>query len=281
MFKLVGRIIDQTDGQSGVDKTASLSFNDYAVVIEDYEGKIGRKYPLGTMEDVEDSMEAFEKYASRIMPLHRRTAATFLSKACTKYSIPPTDKIAMYADDSINERTVAYKRAVADFEPGRMHKEASSLIQTISRLKEEPSLEYGVDESFVKQGAYELISMIEDTEALPKDNLVSAGLRKMAQDNVAIVAEDLYGVAKEVCKLAGIPITKTMFRDPVSWPKIGLTKVASEESLDEFILENLSKLDGHFNIELLEKIASNPTKTLISLPEEISKIVADLLTSNE
>ena len=46
-------------------------------------------------------------------------------------------------------------------------------------------------------------------------------------------------------------------------------------------LDNIKKLEGHFNTELIEKISTSPTKVLSALPEEISKIVADLLTSNE
>lgn len=283
MFKLAGRILDQVDETKGSVKTASnqLAFSDHAIVIEDYEGKIGLRYPINTREEIEDSMDSFEKYASRLMPLHRRTAASFMARACSKYDLPITEKVAMYADDSINERTVSYKKALADYEPSRINKEASNVIQSISNISVTKNLDFGVDENFVKQAAYEMVNILVDTETCETWSPVVKGLQKIAQDDVPVMAENLYDIVEEVCKMASIPVNKTILRDPYNWPKAQLEKEASEDTLDEFILENISKLKGHFNPELLEKIAAKPTKTLAALPQEISKIVADLLTSHE
>ena len=283
MFKLTGRILDWIDESSGLAKTASSSFSmsDHALILEDYDGKIGRKYPISNKEDISKSMGSFEKYASRLMPLHRRTAATFISRACLKYDLPPTEKVAMYSDDNIMERTVSYKKALSDYEPNRMAKAASSIIKQIANIQNEDSLDFGVSTHFVKQASFELSSILKDNEVCEKDDPLVKGLHKIAQDNVPLPAEELYEIAQDVCKMASVNINKTILRDPANWPKEVLEKEASEDTLDEFILNNISKLQGHFNAELLEKIAQEPTKTLALLPEEVSKIVADLLTSNE
>jgi hypothetical protein len=283
MFKLTGRILDWVDEGESLEKSASfpLSFSNFALILEDYEGKIGRKYPINTQDEVEASMGSFEKYASRLMPLHRRTAATFMSKACAKYNMPVTEKIAMYSDDSINTRTVTYKSALSDYEPQRLVKEASSVISTIANLPAEKNLDFGVSTSFVKTASYELVAMLKENDVCNNRDNVIIGLRKLAQDGVPMAAEDLLKIANDVCKISEISINRTMFRDPLKWPREVIEKEASSDTLDEFILANMSKLEGQFNDELLEKIAQDPSGTLSSLPAEISKIAANLLTSNE
>jgi len=283
MFKLTGRILDWIDESSGLAKTASSPFSmaDHALILEDYDGKIGRKYPISNKEDLSKSMDSFEKYASRLMPLHRRTAATFISRACSKYDLPPTEKVAMYSDDTIVERTVSYKKALSDYEPNKIAKDASSIIKQIANIKNVDTLDFGVSTSFVKQAAFELSSILKDSEVCEKDDPLVSGLRKIAQDNVPLPVKELYELAQDICKVASIDINKTILREPAKWPKEVLKKEASEDTLDEFILNNISKIQGHFNVELLEKISQEPTKTLALLPEEVSKIVAALLTSDE
>jgi hypothetical protein len=283
MFKLTGRILDWTDEESGLQKTSDfpLSFSNYALVLEDYEGVIGKRYPIATMDEVGASMDSFEKYASRLMPLHRRTAATFMSKACSKYDMPMTEKVAMYTDDSIKERTVTYKKALADYEPTKLSKEASSIISGVANIGTTKTLDFGVDTHFIKQASFELASILKENEVCEYNDPLVGSLKKLAQDEVPLPAIELYKLAKEVCKMAELDINRTIFRDPYGWPKEVIEKEASEDSLDEFILENIKKLEGHFNSELIEKIAESPTRVMALLPSEISKIAANLLTSNE
>lgn len=283
MFKLTGRILDWTDENSDLQKTSDfpLSFSNYALVLEDHDGVIGRRYPIATVEELGASMDSFEKYASRLMPLHRRTAATFMTKACSKYDIPVTEKVAMYTDEAINERTVTYKKAIADYEPTRIAKEASYIISGVANIGAPKTLDFGVDTHFIKQAAFELVSILKDNEICEYNDSLVGSLRKLAQDEVPLPASDLYELATEVCKIAEVSINKTIFSNPYGWPRESIEKEASEDSLDDFILENIKKLEGHFNAELIEKIASNPTRVIASLSSEISKIAAKLLTSNE
>lgn len=283
MFKLAGRILDWTDESEEVKKTGSypLSFFDYALVLEDHDGVTGRRYPITSKEEVSKSMDSFEKYASRLMPLHRRTAATFMAKACVEYDLPLTEKVAMYVDEDIKERTVSYKQAVADYEPGKMSKSASYLVQKIANLPTKDSLDFGVESNFVKQASFEMSSILRECEVCEGSDPLILGLHKLANDQTPMDASSLYGLAQDICKIAGLSINKTILRDPINYPREILEKEASEDSLDEFILDNIGKLKGHFNPEIIEKIAQDPTKVLLSLPEEISKIVANLLTSNE
>jgi hypothetical protein len=283
MFKLSGRILDWVDENPGITKISSSPFAiaDYALVLEDYEGKIGRKYPLASKEDVENSIESFEKYASRLMPLHRRTAATFLDAACSKYALAPTEKVAMYSDSSITNRMVPYRKALADYEPIKIAKDASSIIQSISNIASEENLDFGVEDSFVKQAAYELSYILKENEICTKKDALVQSIQKIATDGVPLPAKELYEIARHVCSLASVDINKTALYNPHKWPKALIKKEASADVLDEFVLDNIKKLEGHFNTELIEKISTSPTKVLSALPEEISKIVADLLTSNE
>lgn len=280
MFELAGRILDWVD-EEGQTKVADFGFENYAVVIEDRSGRIGRKYPIGSESDLVKSMDSFEKYASRMLPLHRRTAATYMSRVCSRYDIQPTEKIAMYSDDAIKKNVVSYREAISDYSPSIEYSTTKDLIMKVASMDPKTEEEvFPVDPMFVKIASAEMKSIISESGAAEPGDDVFDELSKLSEMNIPIRSDELFAIAEDVCKFAGVELSKTIFRDKSGWYRCETEKRASADNINEFVLENIEKLKGAFDGEFISKLAEDPTGTLTKMPQEICKKIADILASD-
>lgn len=280
MFELSGRILDWVDEQEGEVKEADFGFDRYAVVIEDHSGHIGRKYPIDTEENLLKSMDSFEKYASRMLPLHRRAAATSMARECSRYDIPLTEKVAMYVDDSIKKNIISYREAISDYSPSIVYRTTEEIIRKVSSIEELEEELFPVDPTFVKIASSEMSSILKESGVAESTDAIFNELRKLADGSIPIRSDHLFSIAEDLCKFAGVDITKTIFRDKSKWYRCETEKKASIEDIDKFVLENIRKLKGVFDTDFISKLSEDPTGTLTKMPEEICKKVADILASD-
>lgn len=283
MFNLSGRILDWVDEEGpGTEKIAEFGFLSHALILEDCNGSVGRKYPIPDLPCLRKSMDSFEKFAERLMPLHRRVAATFMNRECFKYDVPPTDKVAMYADNSIESNMVSFRSALADYEPSMIQKRASSLIRELLKDDEAVKEDFVLDSEFVKSASCELSMMLKDSGSCEYNDPLIKSIKKLASDGIPVKSTDMESVVDSVCDISNVEKHKTMFRHgSASWPRATIEKNASVEEIGNLIVSKIGILSKSLDRGFVTKLAQDPMGVLSKAPVEICKIVADIIYSED
>jgi len=279
MFRLASKIIDWVDeGNIPLSSVAfPHSFDEYALIIEDEDGVIGRKFPVNNKQNLVKSLDSFSKYASRLLPLHRRTAAHYIHQECSRYEMPTTDVVNKYNDPEINSRMVSYKEAYVDYQPEMFKKYASSLISNNNETSA-PS-EYVVDSNFLKQAYYDF-----------KDILLESGLIKTANDpelsvikselSDDITNEVLHKIAEYIYnKVSPTLFEKTKYFYKTTYPKHVIEKTASkvDQRILEYIEDNAHKLHGYFDNAFIHKLANDAEVVLSDTPDKVCLKIVEIL----
>lgn len=280
MFKLAGKIVDWVDEERiPLSKVAfPFGFDDYALIIEDEDGVIGRKFPINTVDNLKKSMGSFEKFASRLLPVHRRVAASYMKRMCDRYELQPTEKVAMYYDADIQSKTVSYKQAKIENEQQMLRKTASLVFSIDKGETALTDADFMVDHTFVKTAAHELAKNLQDYGHVKgKHDPLVRSVRDTLSGEKEVTAEDLHAVISQVYDICNIDINVTPYRDKYAYPKASLEKTASQDEVFEYISDHAAKLHGYFEPSFIRKLATDPRGTILETPSEVCKKILDIL----
>jgi hypothetical protein len=290
-WKIAGKILDiyddpnmdilQTSGN--LEKLGSLQIdtkdelnafpdNNFALILEDEAGKLHRRFPVTSEDQVKLSMFYLSQTGNKMLPLARNTAAKNLVKVASQLELEVPESLKEWAiQDTSRLNFVGYRDQIKHVDDNFKYMPEQKGMDKEAENNQPATVQDGF-----------VAACLARAELIP-DQLVKTELRKLAQvgvgqDSASIIqilkqVDNFYGLGKYASKI-GTPeqaVCMTLGPEP-EVIKIGDLSVQIND------LHKLSKredlLKDIFHPGTMHEFMAGPEDVFKSLPQETQELVA-------